>query len=107
MNNITYESIIPLIYKIEVNKDSVSCHFVCPRIHKEVISIVPLEPQKVDHHIRWRDRLLHPLQSWRLSHHKKSNIYGNGVENSVVVKAFKNIASHFTWSAQYNSFVYE
>lgn len=107
MNEITYESIIPLIYKVEVNEDSVSCHFICPRIHKEIISIVPLEPLKVQHEIGLLYMFLHPIHAWQLAHHKESNIYGEAVENSVVIEAFKKIASNFTWNTQYNSFVYE
>jgi len=107
MNEVTYERIVPLIHKVEVNGDSVSCHFICPRIHKEVISIVALEPLKVEHEIAWFEYLLHPIHSWYLAHHKERLIYGESVENSLVLEAFSKIASNFRWNKQYNSFVYE
>ncbi|HFU73991.1 MAG TPA: hypothetical protein ENK65_00395 [Helicobacteraceae bacterium] len=107
MNDITYESIIPLIYKVEVNEDSVSCHFICPRIHKEVISIVPLVPMKVEYDLGFVDLLMHPIRSWQRMRQKERLIYGTAVENSLVVEAFQKIASHFKWNSQYNSFVYE
>lgn len=107
MQEISYEKIIPLIYKVEVSEDSVSCHFVCPRVHKEIISIVNIEPKQVAHTITFFDYLIHPFRSWGLRHHMQSNIYGDAVENNLVVEAFEKIANHFKWNAQYNSFVYE
>lgn len=105
MNKITYEMILPLVSHIDVTDTSISCHFICPKKNKEIISTVPIEPILVQHKISMLNFFLHPIQSWKLKHHKRTTIYGEDSENSLVLKSFYKISNKFTWNTKYNSFI--
>ena len=91
------EKIMPLLDYIKIDKSVVACHFKCPVSKKKIVSTVAFEPYDGKIVLSWKDYLLHPLKSYNRYLHTPIVIYSQECEKSIVLKAFKQVASAFIW----------
>jgi len=103
---ITDKEIVSLLEYIRIDKYYVSCHFKCPVKNKTVISTVPFEPYEGKIEITWQDVLLHPIKTYNRYYHTPITIYSDHSHETIVVKAFKNVAKHFKWNPKEKKYIY-
>lgn len=104
--SITHDDVVSILDFVKIDKFYVSCHFKCNVKHKTVISTVAFEPYQGAIEIPWQDMLLHPIQSYNRYYHTPITIYGEKCEETIVLKAFKNVSKHFIWSTEYQKYIF-
>ncbi len=102
---ITHQNIISLLEFVKIDRFYVVCHFRCKVTNKSVISTVPFEPYDGKIELTWQEILLHPIESYNRYYHTPITIYGNDCHETIVLKAFKNVADHFRWNQEKNQYV--
>lgn len=103
----SYENIKKLVESIKVDKFHVSCYFKCSVTNRTVVSTVPFEPYSGKIEFTWREILLHPIRSYNIYRHTPITIYGNGCDETIVLKAFEKVKNHFVWDNELNRYVYK
>ncbi len=104
--HIIEKNIIPLLEFIKIDKSHVSCHFRCTTKNKIVISTVPFEPYHGAIIITWHELFLHPLESYNRYYHTPITIYGNDSDETILIKAFQNVANKFIWNYREKKYIY-
>ena len=100
------EAIRLLVESISVDGDSVVCHFRCRVKDKIVSSRVPFEPYHGKIELKWTEIVFHPIRSYHKYYHTPIMIYGNNCDETIVLKAFENIAKHFIWNEEEQKYIY-
>jgi len=100
------EAIRMLVESISVDGDSVICHFRCRVKDKIVSSKVPFEPYNGKVELKWLEIILHPIRSYNRYYHTPIMIYGNNCDETIVLKAFENIAKYFIWNEEEQKYIY-
>ena len=98
--------ILALVDFVKIDKSYVSCHFKCSIKDKTVISTVAFEPYDGKIEFTWKEIVLHPLRSYNKYYHTPIIIYGNDCEETIVLKAFKNVANYFIWNQKQDRYIY-
>ncbi|MBC8237474.1 MAG: hypothetical protein H8E76_04505 [Helicobacteraceae bacterium] len=103
--NVHKKAIRSLLVSVSVDGDSVICHFRCEVKDKIVTSKVPFEPyRKVK--LKWKEMLFHPVLSYNHYYHTPITIYGADCDETIVLKAFENVAKHFIWNEEEKKYIY-
>ena len=96
----TQKDIFSLLDHVKIDRFSIVCHFKCKKTNKSIVSKVPFEPYKGAIIITWKDVLFHPIESYKKYYHTPIVIYGNDHHETIVLKAFEKVSTHFRWNAQ-------
>lgn len=100
------EGILSLVDFVKVDRFFVSCHFTCSVKNKTIIATVPFEPYNGKIEITWKDIVLHPVKSYNRYYHTPITIYGNNCNETIVLKAFKQVSNYFIWNQQEHKYIY-
>lgn len=100
------KAVSALVESVCVDGNSVVCHFRCDIKDKIISSRVPFEPYDGKIEISFLDMLLHPFQSYNRYYHTPITIYGNDCEETIVLKAFENVAKYFIWNQESEKYIY-
>jgi len=98
------QKITPLVDYIKIDRTTVSCHFKCPVSGKKIVSTVAFEPFEGKITLTLKDWLFHPLQSYKKYFHTPIVIYAQECNKSIILKAFKQVASDFIWDDEKESY---
>jgi hypothetical protein len=103
---ITDVGVLRLLECVKIDSYSVVCHFKCQETKKIVISSVPFEPYEGSIVISWQDVLFHPVRSYNRYYHTPITIYGCETHETIVLKAFNKVATHFKWNDEKQTYTY-
>ena len=103
---IVHAKVLSLIEYVKIDTFSITCYFKCQETNRRVVSIVAFEPYDGKIELTWKDMLLHPIKSYNRYYHTPITIYGNGTDETIVVKAFEKVADKFRWSDTKQSYIY-
>ena len=103
---IIHNNVIQLLEFVKIDSFYVVCHFKCSVTKKSVISAVSFEPYEGKIELTWKDMILHPIDSWNRYYHTPITIYGNDSHETIVLKAFKKVASSFKWNSQKQIYIH-
>jgi len=103
---ISHSNIIALLEYVKIDSFSVVCHFKCKETNRRIVSSVPFEPYEGKIEFTWQELLFSPLKSYNKYYHTPIVIYGSDTHETIVVKAFKKVSSHFTWNTQKQTYIY-
>lgn len=76
------------------------CHFKYKTTNRSIVSSVPFEPYEGKIEFSWQELLLHPFKSYNRYYHTPIVIYGNDTHETIVLKAFKKVSSHFQFNRE-------
>ena len=100
------KGILSLVDFVKIDKSFISCHFKCSIKDKTVISTVPFEPYDGRIEFTFQEIALHPIKSYNKYYHTPITIYGNDTQETIVLKAFKNVSNYFIWNAKEDRYIY-
>jgi len=100
-----HENIIKLLEFVRIDKYYIVCHFKCKVKNKTVISSVAFEPYDGKIELTWLDILFHPIKSYNRYYHTPITIYGNNCHETIVLKAFMNVAKKFRWDFKEEKYI--
>lgn len=103
---IVHSNVISLLEYVKIDSFSVVCHFKCKQTNKSIVSSVPFEPYEGKMEFTWKDILFSPFKSYHRYYHTPIVIYGDDTHETIVLKAFKKVSSHFQWNREKNSYTY-
>lgn len=105
--SITHANIVSLLEYVKVDSFSVICYFKCKETNKSIVSSVAFEPYEGSIEFTWQELLFHPLKSYNRYYHTPITIYSNDIHETIVLKAFLKVSSHFIWSSEKNRYVFQ
>lgn len=100
------KNIVSLLESVRVDEFYVVCHFKCKVKDKIVVSTVPFEPYDGKIEITLKDALLHPIESYNRYYHTPITIYGDGCNETIVLKAFEKVSEYFKWDKKEQKYIY-
>lgn len=100
------KKVTDLVDFVTVDASHVICYFKCNIKNKTVVSTVPFEPFKGKITFTIKDILLHPIKSYNRYYHTPITIFGEQCQETIVLKAFKNVSNYFTWNQQQDRYIY-
>ena len=103
---VSHTNVISLLEYVKMDSFSVVCHFKCKQTNKSIVSTVPFEPYEGKIELTWQEILLHPFDSYNRYNHTPITIYGNDTHETIVLKAFEKVSSHFRWNVKTASYIY-
>lgn len=102
---VSHENILSLLEYVKIDSFNVICHFKCKETNRSVVSTVPFEPYDGKIELTWLDILFHPLESYNRFYHTPITIYSEDIHDTIVLKAFLNVANHFKWNSEKNCYI--
>ncbi len=103
---INHNSIISLLEYIKIDSVNIVCHFKCQESNKSIVSSLPFEPFSGKIEFTWQEIIFHPIESYNRYYHTPIIIYGSDSHETIVLKAFKQVADKFSWNAQKQIYIY-
>ncbi len=103
---LTHENVVSLLEFVKIDTLTVSCHFRCSVKNRTIVSTVAFEPYSGKIEFVWQDIVFHPIKSYNRYYHTPITIYGNNSEETIVLKAFKKVSSHFIWNYDKKKYIY-
>lgn len=100
------KNIIMLLDFVKIDKFYVTCHFKCKVKNRTIVSTVPFEPYEGKMEFTWKEIVFHPIISYNRYYHTPIMIYGNDCENTIVLKAFKNVSNYFKWNEKEQKYIF-
>ncbi|MEA3371943.1 MAG: hypothetical protein U9Q40_11445 [Campylobacterota bacterium] len=101
-----HQNIVSLLEFVKMDSFYVVCHFKCKVTNRKEVAAVEFEPYDGRIEIRFKDMLLHPIDSWNRYYHTPITIYGNDTHETIVLKAFKKVSDSFRWNDRENRYVH-
>ena len=103
---ITHQDVLSVLDFVRIDRFYVSCYFKCHVKKKTVISTVPFEPYDGKIEISWQDAFLHPVESYNKYYHTPITIYSADYQETIILKAFKNVSQHFIWNTEEQKYIF-
>ena len=100
-----HENILPLLEFVRIDKYYIVCHFKCKVTNKTIISSVVFEPYEGKIELTWQDMIFSPIRSYNRYYHTPITIYGNSCHETIVLKAFMNVAQKFRWDSKEEKYI--